>query len=129
MRLLTSSPTNLDLQNVRAVAAAIAVRAANEDVAEELHLDFLEAGTATFLTLADGGVEAERAGVEAALLGDFGLCEDFADVVERADIDGGIGARRFAESGLIHHDHAAEGLEAGEVGGQRSEVGGRRSVG
>ena len=94
------------------IAAAIALGAADENVAEELHLDLLEAGTATFLALADTGVEAEGAGVQSALLCHFGLGEDFADVVERANIDGGIGARGFAECGLIHEDDLAEGLVA-----------------
>ena len=94
------------------IAATIAFRAADENVAEELHLDLLEAGTATFFTLTDAGVEAECTGVQAALLGDFGLGKDFADVVERTDIDGGVGARGFAERGLIYEDDLAEGLVA-----------------
>ena len=105
---------DLHFENVLAIAAAVAVRAADEDVAEELHLDFLEARTATLFALADSGVEAERAGVEAALLGDFRLREDFADVVERADVNGGIGTRGFAERGLIHEDDLAEAFVSSE---------------
>ena len=45
----------------------VAVRATDEHIAEELHFDFLETSAATTLALADAGVEAERAGIEAAL--------------------------------------------------------------
>ena len=109
------STLDFDFQNVLAIAAAIAVGAADEDVAEELHLDLLKPGAATAFALAVGGIEAERAGVEAALLGRFGLRKDFADVVERADVNGGVGARGFAEGGLVHEHDLAEGLEAGEA--------------
>ena len=44
----------LHFENVRAVAAAVAIGAADEDVAEELHLDLLEAGAAAALALALG---------------------------------------------------------------------------
>ena len=36
--------------------------------------------------------------------------EEFAHVVKSADIDSGIRARRFAESGLIHEDDLAEAI-------------------
>ena len=98
------------------VAPAIAIRAADENVAQELHLNFLKTRAAATFALADTGVEAEGAGIEAALFGLFGLGEHFADVVERADIDGGIGARGFAENGLIHEHHPAKRFVAGEAG-------------
>ena len=69
------------------IAATIALGAADENIAEELHLDLLETSAATFLALTDGGIKAEGAGVESTLFGDFGLGEDFADVVERANIE------------------------------------------
>src|SRR5450759_3275196 len=80
----------------------------DEDVAQELHLDLLEARAAASFALPLAGVEAEGAGIESALLGLLGLGEDGPDVIERANIDGGIRARSFAEDGLIHQDDAAE---------------------
>src|SRR6185369_3096659 len=96
---------NFYLQDMRTVTPAVAIGAANEDVAEELHLDLFEAGAAAPLTLALGRIEAEGAGVETPLFGDLGLGEEIANVFERADVDSGIGTRRFAENGLIdEHD-------------------------
>src|SRR5438552_18761512 len=86
---------------MRAVATAIAIGAANENVAEELHFYFFEAGATAALTLALGGVEAEGAGVESALFGRLGLSEQLTDVIERADINGRIGAWGSAAAGLI----------------------------
>jgi hypothetical protein len=91
-----------------AIAAAIAIGAADEDVAQELHLDLLEARAAASFALPLTGVEAEGAGIESALLGLLGLGEDGPDVVERAYIDRRIRARGLAEDGLIHQDDAAE---------------------
>ena len=95
---------------MRAIAATIAIRAADEDVAEELHLDLPQNPAPRHFALTDGGIEAEGAGVQAALFGDFGLRKDFADVnrtrrCTRRDWNAG-----FAESGLIHEDDLAEGL-------------------
>ena len=101
---------------MRPVAAAVAVGAADEHIAEELHLDLLEAGPATTLALALAGIEAEGAGVEAALLGGVGLGKQFADVVERADVNGGVGTRRLAERRLVHQHGAAELFPTGQRG-------------
>src|ERR1039458_10146567 len=100
--------TQLHFENVGAVAAAVAVGTADEDVAEELHLDLLEAGSPAPFTLALGRIEAEGTGVEAALPGLFGLGENFPDVIKRANIDGRIRARGLAKDGLVHQHNAAE---------------------
>ena len=63
---------DLDLKDVRAIPPSIAIRAANEDIAEKLHFDFFEAGAAATFALALAGIKTEGAGVEAALSGDFG---------------------------------------------------------
>ena len=104
--------TELHFENVGAVAAAIAIGAADEDVAEELHLDLLEAGAAAPFTLALGGIEAEGTGIEAALPGQLRLGEKVADVVKRANINGRVRARGLAENGLVHQHDAAEVLGA-----------------
>ena len=112
---------------MRPVAAALAFGAADEDIAEELHFNFLKTRAAAAFALALRGVEAEGAGVEPALAGEVGLGEKFADFVKRAGIDGRIGAGRFAEDGLVHQHGRAEDLPAAEGG--RSEGRGSRVEG
>ena len=107
---------DFNFEDVGAVAAAVAVRAADENIAEKLHLDFLETGAPAAFALALARVEAEGAGVQTPLLGQFGLGKELADVIECADIDGGIRARGFAQDGLLHQDDAAQMLRTGEAG-------------
>src|SRR5690348_2189031 len=90
------------------ITAAIAIGATDEDVAEELHFDLLEPRAAATLALTLAGVKAERAGIEAALFGELGLGEKFADVIKCADINGGIRAWRFAENRLVNENDAAK---------------------
>src|SRR5581483_11511075 len=79
----------------------------------KLHLDFFKAGAAAAFALALAGIKAERARVKAGLAGGFGLGEQFANVVKRAGINGGIGTGSFAQNGLIHEDDATKGLPIG----------------
>ena len=58
----------LDVQHLVAIAAAVAVRAAQIHVRQELHLDVLEAVAAAGRAATVAGVEAERAGGVLALL-------------------------------------------------------------
>ena len=115
--LLTSAAANFQLKDVLPIAAAVAVRAADEHVAQELHFDFFETSAATPLALSLAGIEAERAGIQAAPFRGVGLGEQVADVVERADVNGGIRTRRLAQSGLVHQHGVVEMLPAGESGG------------
>src|SRR6185503_20175054 len=112
--LLTSAATNFDFQNVGSITAAVAIGAANEHVAKELHLDFLESGSAAAFALTLSRIETERAGVEAALSGGVVLGEQFANVVECPNVNGRIGARRFAERRLVHQHGPAKLLPAGQ---------------
>src|SRR5437773_4418249 len=57
----------LHFQDVRAIAPAVAIRAANEHVAEELHLDFFKPSAAATFTLALARIKTERGGIQAAL--------------------------------------------------------------
>src|ERR1043166_243657 len=116
--------TDPDRENVRTIPAAVAIGAADEDVAEKLHFDLFEARAPAAFTLALAGVEAEGAGVQTPLPGGLGLGKKLADVIEGADIDSGIGARRFAQYGLVNQDDAAEMLPPlDEGGGSRVEGG------
>jgi len=92
----------LHFQDVLAVAAAVALGAANEDVAQELHFDLLEPGAAAPLALPLAGVEAERAGVQAPLPGQLRLREERPNVVKRPDIHRRVRPRCLAENGLVH---------------------------
>ena len=113
--LLTSAATNLYFQNMRAIPAAIAVRAADEHVAEKLHFNFLKARAATTLALTLRRIKTEGTGVQAALLRHLGLCKDFADVFKRADVNRRIGARGFAQRRLIHQHDAADVFVTGHA--------------
>src|SRR6516164_3438817 len=93
---------------MRPVASAVAVGAADENVAEELHLKLFKTGATATFTLALGRVETECARVEAALLRQLGLGKHLADIIESPDIDCRIGARGFAENGLVHQHDACE---------------------
>src|SRR5262249_2142430 len=88
--------------------------ATDEHVAEELHLDLLETCAPTALALALAGIEAERAGIETALLRRIRLREEFPDVVERADVNRRVGTRCFAENGLVHEDDPLKRFTAGK---------------
>src|SRR6185436_31506 len=80
----------LDLEHFVAIALAVAVRAAQVHVREELHLDVLEAVAAARGAAAIAGVEAERAGGVLALERRRLVGEQIADTVERADVARGI---------------------------------------
>src|SRR6266496_1664721 len=105
----------VDLENMGPVTAAVAFRAANEDITEELHLDLFEARAAAAFALTDTGVETEGAGVETALARPVALGEEIPDMVESAQVNGRVGAGRFAEGRLVHEDDLAERFPAGEV--------------
>ena len=75
---------------MRAVAAAVALGAADENVAEKLHLNLFETGAAAALALALAGIEAERAGVEPTLLCGLGLSEELTNVIKCANVHGRV---------------------------------------
>src|ERR1041385_6842921 len=90
------------------IPSPVAIGALDEHVAEKLHFDFFEPRAATALALALRGIEAERTGIQTALLREIGLREHFADVVERADVNRRIRPRRLAEDRLVDQHNAAE---------------------
>ena len=72
-------PLNLHLQDLRPVALAIAIGAAQVHVAEELHLHMLEARAAAGGTAAVAAVEAEFGRGVATLIGYGGSGEYFSN--------------------------------------------------
>ena len=98
----------LDAQRVRLVAFALALGAGHVEIAEELHLDLLEAVAPAAFAAAVAAVEAEEPGRDALRLCVLGFGEELADRIERADIHRGRAARRARERALVHHHHRAD---------------------
>ena len=96
------------------IAAAVAIRAADEDVAEELHLDLLKPCAAAFLALADARLKLKALA--------FRRCWRFriaqrlrrmsSKKICRRYVNGGIKAQGFAERGLIHEDDLPGGFRS-----------------
>ena len=101
-------------QRLLVVAAAVADFALYVDVGHEVHFDAALAVALAGLAAAAGDVEAEAAGLVAALarLGQHG--EEIADGREDLGVGGGIGARRAADGGLVDADDFVDLLRAGE---------------
>ena len=98
----------LDLQNVRLEATALAFRAAHKKIAQELHLDLFETGAAATLATAAAGIEGERARGQ-TLRHRFRLRgEKFANAIVKAEIQDRGRTRRARERRLIDHDHIAD---------------------
>ncbi len=106
------APVHLHLEHLVAVAPAVAVRAAQVHVGEELHLDVLEAVAAAGGAAPVAGVEAEGAGRVAARLRFRRAGEDVADGVERAHVARGVGARGAADGRLVHEHHVVDARRA-----------------
>ena len=99
---------DLHFQDVRPEAPAVAVRTAQVHVAQELHLEVLEAvpraGGASSVRV----VEAEPSGGIAAFPGERLGREELADRVEGADVARRDGAAGLADRGLVHQHHVRE---------------------
>ncbi len=96
------------------VAAAVAYLALHVDIGHEVHFDAALAVALAGLAAASGDVEAEAAGLVAALarLGQHG--EQIADRREDAGVCRRIGARRAADGRLIDAHDLVDLLGAGE---------------
>ena len=99
---------DLHFQDDAAEAFPIAIGAAEIHVAEELHLDVLEAVATAGRTSAFAGIEAESAGGVTAFLGERGRGEQFSNGVECPDVTGGVRAGGATDGGLIDHHHVFE---------------------
>ena len=101
-----------DVEDLGAEPAAVAIRAAQVHVAEELHLDVLEARAAAGRAAAVAGVEAEHAGAVAALHRQRLDGEQLPDLVERADVARRVGARGLADRALVDEHRVAQPVGA-----------------
>ena len=101
---------DLHFQDVRPEAPPVAVRTAQVHVAQELHLEVLEAvpraGGASSVRV----VEAEPSGGIAAFPGERLGREELADRVEGADVARRDRAAGLADRGLVHQHHVRDRL-------------------
>ena len=96
------------------VALAVALRTAEEEVAEELHLDFLKAESGAAVAPALAGVEGESGGSESGLQRGILHGKEFPDGVEDPQVDGRGGAGCPGEGGLVDEDDVGEMFPAAE---------------
>ena len=94
-------PVVMETEHLVAEAFAVAGRAGQRDVRDELHLDRLPARAAAAFAAAFAGVEGEVRGREARRLGFRGIAEQRADRVPGADIERRVGAGRARRRGLV----------------------------
>src|SRR5690606_26116575 len=96
-------------------ALAVALRTAQVNIAEELHLDMLETIARAGGAAPVPGIETEGAqGVATLLCQRFGN-ETPAYLIEGADIGGRNGACGLADGTLVHHHHVGDLLQPDDV--------------
>ena len=117
-----------DLQDLGAVALAVAVGAAQVHVAQELHLHMLKARAAAGGAAPVAAVEAEFGGGVAALLGQRRHGEQLADAVPRAHVAHGVGARCLADGRLVYKHHVRQMIRAQHAVVRAGRVGGLAKV-
>ena len=100
------------LQRFAVVAAAAADIAGDVDVGQKVHLDALQPVALAGFAAAALHVEAEAAGLVAALARFRQHGVEIADGREDAGVGGGIGARRAADGRLIDLDYFVDVLQA-----------------
>ena len=101
----------LHLQRLAVEAMALAHRAGDPDVGQEIHLQPVRAVALARLAAAAGDVEAEPARLVAAALRLGQLREQVADLVEHLDVGRRVRARRAADRRLVDGDQLVEMLE------------------
>jgi len=92
------------------VAAAVAIRAGDIEIGEELHLDFFKAVAGAAVAAAGPGIEREKAGFEAGGGGGLRLAKKLADGFKGTQQDSRGGTRGAGHRGLIDEFDAAEVL-------------------
>ncbi len=98
-------------QDLRPVALAVAVRAAQIHIRQKLHLDVLEARAAGRWGSARAGVEAERARRCSRARWACGKAANSSRTASQApDVADRVGARGLADRALVDEHHAGEVL-------------------
>ncbi len=116
-----AAPVDLHLEHFVAVARAVAVRAAQVDIRQELHLHVLESVAAARGAAAIAGVEAECARGVTARPRVRRFREQRADGIERAHVARGVRTRGAADGRLVHEHDVVHVFGSGE----RAECAGR----
>ena len=98
----------MDLQGFPVVPPALAHLAGDEDVRQEVHLNFQHAVAGAGLAAASPDVEAEPARAVAPALGLLGGGVEVPDVVEEVRIGSGVGPGRPANGALVDADHLVQ---------------------
>ena len=97
-----------DVQGLAVEPLALADRAGDPDVGQEVHLQAVGAVTLAGLAAAAGNVEAEPARLVAPDAGLGQLRVEIADLVEQLDVGGRVGAGRAADRRLVDVDDLVE---------------------
>ena len=100
--------TMADGEHPLLVALSLALGAAEEEVAQELHLDLLEAESRAAVAAPLSGVKREGGGTHPGRQRLVLHAEEFPDRVKNAQVDGRRGARCACEGRLVHHHHVGE---------------------
>ena len=103
------------LADFRPVPGSAAVRAAQEHVAQKLHLHALEPCALAGRAAPAARIEAEVSGLVAALGGKRHGGENRADLRERIHVRNGIGARGLANRRLVDEHHFRDAVPADEL--------------
>ena len=104
-----------DFQNVRLVATAFALGAADEDVAQELHLHFFKPAAAASFATPGAAVKRKCAGGESFTKRVLRAGKQFAHAVENSEVKRGRALRCACEWRLIHEDDLPDLLCAGQL--------------
>ena len=102
----------MDLQGLPVVPLALADLAGDEDVRQEVHLNFQHAVAGAGLAPSAPDVEAEPARTVAPALGLLRGSKQVPDVVEQPRVGGGVGPGGAADGALVNIDHLVQVLDA-----------------
>ena len=105
-------PAQGHLQYLRTEPPAVAVRAGEIDVREELHLHLFEAFAPAGLAAPAGDVEGKMTRAEAAPASIFRCRQQLADGVEGLGVGERVGPGRAADGTLVHEHHRVDVFDA-----------------
>ena len=105
-------PTQFYIEDLGTETPAVAIRASQIDIGQELHLDMLETRTATARAAPVTRIEAEHAGRIAALGRQRRCGKQLAQLVECADIAGRVRTRGLADRRLVNENRIGQPIGA-----------------
>src|SRR5450432_397601 len=114
-QIVNRAPLQFDLQDMRLKAAAFAFRATHVKIAQKLHLDFFETGSAATLTPAAARVEGKSAGCQALRHRFRQRGEKLAHTIVNSEVKNRRRPRRAREWRLIDHYDFTDAMRAGDA--------------